>query len=52
MSKAKTVEECREEMLSHMHSLVEYWSTVPRETVKEQMDGLAFFYFSYAGWLC
>ena len=42
MSKEKSVEEVREEFLSHVRSMVDYWNDIEKETTKEKLEGLAF----------
>lgn len=42
MSKEKSVEEIREEFLSHVHNLVDYWNNVDERSTKEKLSGLAF----------
>ena len=42
VSNRYTSEEIREKVLSHIRNLAKYWDTVPRETTKEKLDGLAF----------
>jgi hypothetical protein len=43
-----TAEEIREHFLSHLRMMVDYWASVdiPRDTVKERLDGLAFSFLS------
>lgn len=43
MSRAKTVEEVREEFLDHIRMIASYWSNESRVTsAKERCDGVAF----------
>lgn len=42
MSRAKTVEEVREEFLQQLRDLATYWSEAPDRTKKEMCDGLVF----------
>ena len=42
MSRAITKEEAREEFLKQVKALVAYWAEIEKETVIEQLDGLAF----------
>lgn len=43
MSKAKTAEELRDEVLDHVRALAAYWAEHPdQRTVRERCDGLAF----------
>lgn len=42
MSRAKTEEEVKDEFLSHIRSLVEYWSKLPDISNKHRCDGVAF----------
>lgn len=42
MSKAKTVEEVREDLLNHIRALAQYWAGLPNKTDLEKCNGLAF----------
>lgn len=42
MSREKTSDEVRIELLKHIKVMVEYWDAIPNITSKEKLDGLAF----------
>lgn len=42
MSREYTTEEIREQFLDHIRAMVNYWDSIPKETTKEKLDGLAF----------
>jgi len=42
MSKEYTKEEVREQFLDHIRMMVDYWDSIPKETTKEKLSGLAF----------
>lgn len=42
MSKAKTVDQVREELLGHIRMIARYWAELPNKTPQERCDGLAF----------
>jgi hypothetical protein len=40
--RAKTVEECREEVVRHVRVMANYWAEIPDKTPKERCEGVAF----------
>lgn len=42
MSRAKTVEEVREEFIAHIRSIAAYWAKAPNADTREMCDGVAF----------
>lgn len=42
MSREKTMEEVREEVLNHVRGMVDYWNGIEKDTTKEKLEGLAF----------
>lgn len=43
MSKEKTINEVRNEFLSHIKTLIDYWEKVPNQnSIKDRLSGLAF----------
>jgi hypothetical protein len=42
MSKAKTAEEIREDILAHIRHIAHYWASLPDKTAQERCDGVAF----------
>lgn len=42
MSKEKSREEVREEFLSHVRNIIQYWSDLPGKSVRDRVEGVAF----------
>jgi len=42
MSREKTTDEVREEFLSHIRYLIDYWNRIPQDSTKERLEGLVF----------
>lgn len=42
MSRAYTPEEVQKQLLTHFHTLSDYWSRLPGKTPQERCDGLVF----------
>ena len=42
MSKAKSAEDIRKDLLNHFKMLSKYWANLPNKTIQERCDGVVF----------